>query len=527
MYEKLNELIFRVKGALKYKRLAIVLSWVICLSGWSLLLALPNKYKSEAQVHVDTKSMLQPLLKGLAVQQDLRELISIMKQLMFTEQNLQRIAQLAHLDYEGKNPLQQYELIQDLKKDIHIAGMRQQSDLFKIDFESKNPESARDVVQAVLSVFSEQAQKSTTDDADSSQLFIENQLKEYENRLRLAEKARENFKRENFGLLPDDNHNQMQRLNDLNDKLNGSKLTLSEATAERNVLAKQMQDLINTNNKFKETHSGLPLTPVEKKREELLNKKAELLLKFTELHPAVLAINQALGNLNKYSEVTKQLKRNDDQILYKDLIENKYVQDLKMALNNAEGKVASFQSKIKFYQDEIDNLSEELNTRLSVETEMQNLNRDYDSVYANYKALLERREQATLSEKIGNEEMTLKFRIAESPNLPLKPSSPNRILLDTLILIVSLGLGAGVSVSIYFIKPTFMTSKQLREVTGLPVLGYVSYSANAVDLEKSKIENKQFIVLFLGLFFVYSLFISYEYLSLKQVPIITLLKNAL
>ncbi|NOT83931.1 MAG: hypothetical protein HOP02_03945 [Methylococcaceae bacterium] len=273
MQEQYNDLIFKVKGTLKYKWIALFLAWIICIAGWTTLMFMPNKYKSEAQVHVDTKSMLQPLLHGLAVEQDIRELVSVMKQLMFTQQNLEKIAALAKLNTTNKNDIQRYEMIQDLKKDVYISGMKQQSDLFSIAYESVNPEEAKNVVLAVLTVFSEQTQASTLKDADSSQQFIGNQLKELEVRLRNAEKARENFKRLNFGLLPDQEHNQMLRVHQLDDQFNAAKLALNEAEAERKVLAIQMQEVLASSNEWKYKDPTSKASLAETTMEELRVKK--------------------------------------------------------------------------------------------------------------------------------------------------------------------------------------------------------------------------------------------------------------
>ena len=84
----------------------------------------------------------------------------------------------------------------NLKKDIHINGGA--DDIFIIQYEAINPDEAKNVVQAVLTVFSEQTQLSTLGNTDSAQRFIDEQIQEYEMRLRNGEKARENFKRANI-----------------------------------------------------------------------------------------------------------------------------------------------------------------------------------------------------------------------------------------------------------------------------------------------------------------------------------------
>jgi polysaccharide chain length determinant protein (PEP-CTERM system associated) len=524
MQEQYNDLVFKIKGTLKYKWVALLLAWAICIAGWTSIMLMPNKYKSEAQVYVDTKSMLQPLLHGLAVEQDVRELVNVMKQLMFTQQNLEKIAHLAKLDAKKKNDVQRYEMIQDLKMDVFISGMEQQSDLFTIAYEAKDPDVAKNVVLAVLSVFSEQTQESTLKDADSSQQFIGNQLKELEVRLRNAEKARENFKRLNFGLLPDQEHNQMLRVHQLDDQLNAAKLALNEAVAERNILAVQMQEVLASSHEWKEKDPTSKESLAEHTIEELRVKKADLLSKYTAKHPQILAIDDTLKELLKNKKAEDQLNRNAQHVLGKNMMENKYIQDLKMTLNRAEAKVGSLKTTISFTEQQIKVLKEELNTRLTVETEMQNLNRDYDSIHANYKALLERREQATLSQSVDNESIALKFRIAEPPNKPLKPSSPNRLILSTVVLLAGLAIGFGVAFGLFYIKPTFMTTGQLREIIGLPVLGSVSYNT-----DNGLFNNKRNIMLYTGvssgLLLTYMGVIVFEFMRIKQVTVHSLLNS--
>ena len=52
---------------------ALILSWVVCLTGWIAVAVLPDKYQSEARIYVDTESILGPLLRGIAVRADVFE----------------------------------------------------------------------------------------------------------------------------------------------------------------------------------------------------------------------------------------------------------------------------------------------------------------------------------------------------------------------------------------------------------------------------------------------------------------------
>jgi hypothetical protein len=115
---------------------------------------------------------------------------------------------------------------------------------------------------------------------------------------------------------------------------------------------------------------------------------------------------------------------------------------------------------------------------------MKNLNRDYETISKKYSDLLERREQAHITESVDDQTSRLKFKIADPPTKPTKPTSPNRMLFYSLILVGGIILGFAVAFLIYFIRPVFMSSRQVRVVTGLPSLGSVSLTNQGISKQK-------------------------------------------
>ena len=77
-----------------------------------------------------------------------------------------------------------------------------------------------------------------------------------------------------------------------------------------------------------------------------------------------------------------------------------------------------------------------------VEAELSRLDRDYEVNKRQYDTLLERLESAKISEQAEQSSENVKFRVIEPPTVPLKPSGPNRILLNSMVLLLALGSGA-------------------------------------------------------------------------------------
>ena len=57
---------------------ALVVAWLVCLAAWAYIATLPNVYDSSARVYVDTRSILEPLLQGLAIDNNTGAEVAIM-----------------------------------------------------------------------------------------------------------------------------------------------------------------------------------------------------------------------------------------------------------------------------------------------------------------------------------------------------------------------------------------------------------------------------------------------------------------
>jgi len=487
MQEQLFEILYYLKGALKYKWTALIIACVLAVSGWTYILMMPDKYTSIAKVHVETRTMLQPLLSGLAIESDVRGLLRVMQQLMFTKGNLEQIIKLSDLDKAVRTPTEQEMLIDELKKNIHITGGTE--DMFTIQYEANSPDMAKNVVQAVLTVFSEQTQLSTHGNSDSAQRFIDEQIQEYEMRLRNGEKARENFKRANLGLLPGQGGDQIGKIQAMSKELEDTKLSLNEANSRKQKLTEQLEEALTSDEDNDEWKSSTEVASVgdDAQISGLKQRKNELLIKFTDNHPEVSHINKTIKELQIRNAV-KQAKVVDAGGLDNAVLTNPYVQSIKVAINESDANIASINSRIDIFQQRLLKEQDELNSRLSIETEIENLNRDYAQIKNNYDRLLSSRETAVMSEKVDNQAEALKFKIADAPNTPLQASSPKRKLLYSGVLAISIIISSALALLLYLIRPTFMSISQLRKLTGLPILGSISMKYRPDELIKYRNE---------------------------------------
>lgn len=476
MQEQLSEIIFYVKGTLKYKWVIIIVAWLVSVSGWIYVSNMPDKYKSVAIVSVDGSTMLRPLLRGMAIESNTRGMIQVMRQLMFTRPKLEKVAQLADIELASKSEGRKRSIIGKLKKGIGISGGK--NSLYKIAYNGEDPKKAQNIVHAVLTVFSEQAQQRGINDTSSAQQFIEEQIREYEVRLKNAEKARENFKRVNSGLLPGQGGGQLGKLGAIKQQIQTSQMALSEISSRQRVLSQQVEEALAMDGEdewgFDDGISGQQSTPEDAEMLALRGRMNELLLRYTINHPDVLSIKITISDLQKAKQERLANMPENQNLMSSAAMTNPYVQALKMSLNQVQAERASLRSRIYVLNKRMAEVAQGMDSRLRIETEMQNLERDYSVIKTNYMKLITRREQASMTEKADKSQGILKFKIIEAPNVPLAPTSPNRELLNSGLLLGGLVAGLVMAFLIYFIRPSFMSTQQVRSVTGLPVLGSVS-----------------------------------------------------
>lgn len=474
MREFLVEALSYVQAASRYKWLSLLFAWVVCLSGWTFVSQMPDKFEANARVHVDTQSVLMPLLKGLAIQPDINGQIRLMTRLMFSRPNLEKIARMTDLDLNAKDDGDMDDLITRLRQSMKISAARR-SNLFTIGASDANPKIAKRMVESLLTIFVEDTLGKSRKDSDSAQRFLDQQIKEYEMRLMEAERTREEFKRKNLGLLPGEGSNLYNNIQALGTRLEEANMSLQEAENRRDEIKRQLD---SENALVEDFSGGLDRSnPTEQRIAQLQERIDDLLLSYTEAHPNILVLRNAIAELQeKRAEelaVSKEGGQNEGGSIVGGEA-NPVFQQLKLVLTDAEGNVASLHARVGNYEKKIEILKEQLDARLKVETQLHSLNRDYSAVQAKYGTLVQRRETARLSENLEHNTEAVKFRIVDPPRVPLKPSGPNRILFYSGVTLGACLIGLSVPVLLTLLRPTFGSSQKVRDITGLPVLGTVS-----------------------------------------------------
>lgn len=457
-----------LKAIGKYRWHAVVITWVVAIVGWAVVLKLPNQYEASARVYVDTQSILKPLLSGMTTLPNLTQQVVFMRSTLISRPNVERVMRTVDLDVKATTTKEHDAMVEELMDNIKIAGT-ERDDIYTISYTAPDAKLGKDVVQALLTIFVEGSFGGKRQDSEKAVQFIDDQIRNYEQKLAEAENSLKEFKIRHMGMLPAQGGGDFgSRLMAANEALNSARLELAEAEQARNALRRRIAG---------EAAPGeaapIPVTDpeLEARIAAVVKTLDALRTQFTEAHPDIIANARLLDQLNaRKKELAKNRKPGGDPGAgYSPML-----QQMNVALSEAEAKVASLQARVAEYSTRVARLRTQSTQAPEVEAQLAQLNRDYEVNRENYQKLVERRESAKLSGDLSTATDMLTFRVIDPPTAPLLPSGPNRLRLFSLVFAGALAAGLASAFLMSQVRPTFLSQAALREVTGLPILGSIS-----------------------------------------------------
>ena len=484
--ELLNKILDELRGAWRFRWLSIAVAWLICLFGWVYVMTIPNTYQANAKVYVDTRGILRPLLQGLAIDPDVASGLDLVRQALLSRPQIEQVARDTDLDLRATTDAQKEALITSIRERITIeagdlrARTTQGEGLYLIRFQDGNRDKAIEVVQKMLNAFVENALGDKRTGQETAQRFIEEQIAEYEQRLRDAETRLATFRQTNVGLMPDNTGDYFGRLQQEMIEAEGVRTRLAVAESRRAEIQRQLDGeepfLFGFDSGNAAPVSSGAAGDVTFRIQDLERQLDELLLRYTDKHPEVLATRKTIEDLKlRQAEELARVKAGQQATgsLSSSLKSNPVYQSLEMELKRTQVQVAELRQELAQRQGQIGQLRRQVNTVPEVEAELARLNRDYEGIRTQYNELVQRRETAMLSEQ-ADRTGTVKFDIIEPPAAPLDPVAPNRPQLLVMVLVAALAVGAGIAWLLNQLRPVFHTVRTLTEVTGLPVLAAIS-----------------------------------------------------
>ncbi len=476
MHDTLQYLLTEIRSAWRFRWLALAAAWVVCVGGWVVVTLMPDVYEASARVYVDTSSELRQILGDQIIEPDVQSQLSFVREALVGRTQLEQVARQTGLDLRVDSPRGLEALIDRLRDDVQLElvftpGVRGPStqNLYLISYRDVDRDMALSVVQTILNNFVEDTLGARAQGSESARRFLEQQAAEYEARLAVAEDRLARFKRDNADVLPGTEGGYFARLQMETSALEESRQALTIAESRRDRLAEQLRG---------ERPAGavpgedgeFPPGSIEARIAENEARLEELLLRFTDRHPDVVATRETIERLQvRQREQLAELEAGGTRAAAR----NPVLQALQISLNEIEVEIASLAANVSMREGRVARLRSLMDEVPEVEAQLARLDRDYDIVNAQYQALVRSLETERLTRE-ASESDQVEFRVIDPPASPSDPVAPKRAFMLFFVLAAGLGGGGGGAWLLAQLQPVFPTPRTLREVTGLPVLGAIS-----------------------------------------------------
>jgi polysaccharide chain length determinant protein (PEP-CTERM system associated) len=505
MDELLRQLNTILHGIWRRRWIGLAVAWLMGIIGAIVVYNIPNRYEASARIYVDTQSLLKPLMSGLAVAPNVDQQVTMLSRTLISRPNIEKLIRSSDMDLTVSSPSDKDKLVDRLINDIKLTASRD-NNLFGVSYRDTSPERARRVVQNFVSMFVESGLGDKRRDAEGARRFIDEQIKSYEARLVEAETRMKDFRLENMALLGSgQTGNYLTQIAALTEELNKVQLEVRAAEQSRDALKSQLSEELPSIPPAATAGPTASVTPEVDARIDAQRRQAdELLRRYTEQHPDIVSIRRLIAQLEaERKRAIEAHQQESKEAESTGAPTNPVFQQMKIAVGEAEANVASLRARAAEIKARIDRLSEAARRRPEVETQMQQMDRDYSILKRNYEQLVGRREQASIGQDVEVSGIGAEFRLIDPPRADSKPVFPDRLAMVLMVLGLAIGGGLFASFAYAQILPTVSDTLALRQIGNRPVLGSVSMLITGPMQRRRRLNHAAFGSAFAGLMVLY------------------------
>ncbi len=435
---------------------------------------LPDVYESTATVLVEHQQVPERLVGAVAAGELETRLRTISQQIM-SRARLNEL--IARFDLYP-------QLRQQATPDVVVEAMRRDIDLefkevrqpsgqdatiaFSLSYRGRDPATVAQVTNALAALYVEENARAREQQTTGATEFLRAQLEDARQQLDQQERMINEFKGRNMSALPEQQAVNLAALERLNGQLRVINDQELKAVERRDDLAKQLAALPAAGG------DGLPAR-LAKLRQEL----ADLRTRYTDEHPDVARVQAEIADLERQLATA----RPDGA----PRVESPDVHRVKDAIAQVDTELAALKNQEQVVRQTIAAYEARLENTPRLDTELQQLSRDYATAKERYQSLLQRYEDAQLAERLDQRLQGGQFSILDSAVPSQHPVAPHRIRLLLMGLMVSVGAAAGASLLAESRDTSFHAVDDVRAFTGVPILVSIPPIRTVPDIRRRRV----------------------------------------
>jgi polysaccharide chain length determinant protein (PEP-CTERM system associated) len=470
------------------KWLAVVVFVLPFTAAASVVVSLPDLYRSTATVLVERQQVPESFVKS-TVTSELETRLQTISQEILSRSRLESLITRFGLYADlGKQESNKEAVIDRMRRDIRLEvrsaaakGDRRATIAFALNYRGRDPQTVALVTNTLASFYIEENLKAREKQASGTTEFLKAQIGKTKERLDQQERRVSEFKRRYLGELPQQMQPNLATLEVLNTQLRLNSDNQVRATERRDALTAQLSEAET----FGQTlgaplapggPAGGPATGPEPPALHLARLKQELTTaraRYTDSHPTVLRLMNEITAVESALAGTRPEAKPEAGPAPAPAPAppaSPYMLRLREALHGAEGEIKilkteeqRLRSAITAYQIRVENSPRR-------EQEFQDISRDYDSTKEQHHSLVKRYEEAQVAENMEQRQKGEQFRILDPAVPSAVTAAPNRGRLLLIALALSVGLAACAAMLAEMLDTSFHSAGEMRAFSTVPVL---------------------------------------------------------
>jgi polysaccharide chain length determinant protein (PEP-CTERM system associated) len=326
-------------------------------------------------------------------------------------------------------------------------------DAFSIEYTPRDPQKAMAVTDRLATLFIEETTRSRERQVEGAYEFIESQLHDARQQLETKDGAVRRYKESHLGTLPEQmgaNLATLQRLQLEHQQINES----IRANMERETVLESARP-----------DAGSGVTDAGRDLARLEDQLVALRGRYTEEHPEVRQLQARIARLRSVVEAPGAGLAAQGSTVRARLEIQTEVERLRARRADVERRIGDLQGRV--------------DRSPRTEQELATLTRDYQKLNEHYLALLNKKLDAQMAERLERRWKGEHFRILDPAYLPERPVSPKRMRILLLAMLAGLGAGLGLAFAADFMTDSFRHPADLEAAVGFPLLGSVHHAASS------------------------------------------------
>lgn len=454
---------------------SVVLAWLYCMVA-------PKYYRSETLILAEEPKGLENMVQG-AGEGNLEQRIFLIQRQILNRNFLVPIIKEFNLYPKALEKQDEDLAAQQLAEAVTVEMIKKERgggfvgrggvDAFTVSFMHEDPGIAMQVTARIAAQFIEENTKEREKSAEGASEFLDDEVRAMKLELEKKEEQVSRFKSEHIGELPQQTDANLRMLDRLQSDINSVNEGIQRHSDRLAMLDKAMQDykLYGRQNPAFARGSIEP-DPLFHRLKELREKLIKLKAEFLDEYPEIILTKEEMRKVEEelvelYGPDSIKPDKGDAKVL------DPYLQDLVKQQSEEKSELNLLKQRLQVLHASRKDLEKRVEKFPEVEQELLVLERDYNTMKANYAMLLDKRLHARVAENMEKRQKGGKFRIVDPASFPRSPSIPNRPKVLVFGFLFGCMLGAGLSIMRERLAPQFRGAEDVELLIGPQLLAAI------------------------------------------------------